>query len=187
MPPPSPAASPRASVTAGLALEAFVKGLSRVWKDLRLAVPLESSLCFGLFIIFIRNANESIKAHFLYTLDRWRRREKHMPHGWHKTLRPECRAECAFPHLGFLFNVQGSRTCAGGTRGSSVHERDVDLTRSPQHAQTTCLRIFPRISRPLCRLAAVGLGATELCGAGETPSARGRERGGHRAWEAGHS
>lgn len=61
--------------------------------------------------------------------------------------------------------------------GTQERERDVDFQRSPQHGQTTCLRIVPRVSSPLCGLAAVGLGAAEPCGGREDPECQ-REGGG---------
>lgn len=79
------------------------------------------------------------------------------------------------------FRIAGFRlasTEAARVQGhTQERERDVDFQRSPQHGQTTCLRIVPRVSSPLCGLAAVGLGAGSPVGEGKTLSARGREKG----------
>lgn len=40
-------------IAAGLALDAFLTGLTLVWKDLWFGVPQESSLCFALLSIFL--------------------------------------------------------------------------------------------------------------------------------------
>lgn len=88
--------APGAPVTAGRALDAFVKGSSLVWKDFRFAVPPESSLCCGLLVIFIPGAKETIKAPSPCTLNRRHRLEELTPRAWQEAVcsgRPERRCK----------------------------------------------------------------------------------------------